>query len=242
MSAAAGLDARIQHRFPGFELDISLSLAEGVGVLFGPSGAGKSVALRAIAGLIRPEAGHVRLDRRVLSAQGAKPAWVPPQARRIGYVFQHHALFPHMSVLENIVYGARGIPREAAEPEARRLLREFRLDGLQSHLPGSISGGQKQRVAFARALIAKPKLLLLDEPFSALDNPTRAHMRDCLARIMRGLDIPVLLVTHDLAEAAALAQKMFVCIQGRIHQHGDPAEIVKNPATQAVRDLTSCAR
>jgi len=231
---SAALEVRLQHALPGFDLDAALSLGREIGVLFGPSGAGKSLMLRLIAGLMRPREGEVRLNGRILSGT----AWVPPQERRIGYVFQHHALFPHMSVLENVVYGARGLPREKALAEARRLIQEFRLEGLEARRPKSISGGQKQRVAFARALIAKPELLLLDEPFSALDGPTRVHMRDCLARLMRSLGIPVLLVTHDLAEARSLAERMFVLIGGRVLQHGRPEEIVQEPASEAVRELT----
>jgi len=237
MSPAPGLDVRLRHEFPGFDLDISLSLDGDVGVLFGPSGAGKSVTLRLIAGLIEPQAGHVRLDGRVLSARGEEPVWVPPQKRLIGYVFQHHALFPHMTVIENIVYGAPALPKGTAHSEARELIRKFRLQGLESSYPKSISGGQKQRVAFARALIAGPKLLLLDEPFSALDNPTRVHMRDCLTEVVRSLGVPVLLVTHDLAEAAALGRTMFVCIGGRIQQSGDPRKVIEHPASEAVRRL-----
>jgi molybdate transport system ATP-binding protein len=237
MNDIPALEVKLRHTFPGFDLDIDLSLGRNVGVLFGPSGAGKSVTLRMIAGLIKPNEGRVTLGSRCLYADGPDPVWVSPQRRRIGYVFQHHALFPHMTVLQNIVYGARGLPKHKALSEARELVREFQLAGLELHYPRSISGGQKQRVAFARALIGRPDLLLLDEPFSALDHPTRLHMRDCLGQVMRSLDIPVLLVTHDLEEATAIAARIFICIQGRIHQQGMPDEIIKNPSSDGIRHL-----
>jgi molybdate transport system ATP-binding protein len=237
MNTSPGLDVTLKHRFPGFDLDIAFSLDRNLGVLFGPSGAGKSVTLRMISGLIRPDEGRVSLGRRCLFSSGPDDVWVAPQKRRIGYVFQHHALFPHMTVLENIVYGARGLPKRNALSEAQKLIKEFHLGGLESKYPRNISGGQKQRVAFARALIGRPDLLLLDEPFSALDHPTRIYMRACLANMMRSLEIPVLFVTHDLGEAIAIAARIFICIGGRIHQQGTPDEIIGNPYSEAVRCL-----
>lgn len=239
MNKAPVLDVRLKHQFTGFDLDVSFILERHIGVLFGPSGAGKTVTMRLIAGLLSPDQGHIRLGNKVLFSQAPEAIRVPPQKRRIGYVFQHHALFPHMTVLENIVYGARELPREQAKQEAHKLLQEFRLDGLESKYPKSISGGQKQRVAFARALIAKPDLLLLDEPFSALDNPTRIHMRECLAVFMRSLNIPVLLVTHDSEEAITMADRMFLYMNGRIVQQGQPNEILSSPVSPEVENLLS---
>lgn len=237
MNNIPALEVKLRHTLPGFDVDIELSLERSISVLFGPSGAGKSLILRMIAGLIRPDEGRISLDDRCLFAAGPDFTWVSPQRRRIGYVFQHHALFPHMTILENIVYGARGLSKSRALSEAETLVREFHLVGLESHYPKNISGGQKQRVAFARALIGRPDLLLLDEPFSALDHPTRLHMRDCLGRVMRSLNIPVLLVTHDLEEAIAIAARIFICIGGRIHQQGVPEEIIRNPSSTAVMHL-----
>src|SRR5512135_595686 len=153
MNHAAALDVKLTHSFPGFGVDVAISLERNVGVLFGPSGAGKSVTLRMIAGLIRPDEGRVSLGGRCLFAGAPASVWVSPQLRRIGYVFQHHALFPHMTVMQNIIYGARGLSKQRALSEAQELVDEFHLRGLEAHYPKSISGGQKQRVAFARALI-----------------------------------------------------------------------------------------
>jgi molybdate transport system ATP-binding protein len=237
MKNGPALEVKVKHALQDFDVDMSFSLGRNIGVLFGPSGAGKSVTLRMIAGLIKPNEGRVTLGGRCLFANGPDLVWISPQRRRIGYVFQHHALFPHMTVLENIVYGARGLPKQKALSEAREFMREFNLGGLESNYPKHISGGQKQRVAFARALIGRPDLLLLDEPFSALDHPTRLHMRDCLGRVMKSLDIPVLLVTHDLEEATAIAGRIFICIGGRIHQQGTPDEIIGHPSSDVVRRL-----
>ena len=237
MNGPPALEAKLKHKFPGFDLDIDLSLDRNLGVLFGPSGAGKSVTLRLIAGLIQPDDGRISLGSRCLFSSRPHEVWVAPQKRKIGYVFQHHALFPHMTALENVVYGARGIPKIQAFSEAQKLLKEFHLGGLESKYPRNISGGQRQRVAFARTLIMRPNLLLLDEPFSALDYPTRVHMRDCLAHVMQSLQIPVLFVTHDLKEATAIATRIFICIGGRIHQQGTPDEIIGKPCSDAVRCL-----
>lgn len=233
MNPGTALRARIRHSLPGFSLDIDLNLGREIGVLFGPSGSGKTMALRLIAGLVRPEEGEVSLNGALLS--GGAPGGgihVPPQKRRIGFVFQHQALFPHMTVLENIVYGARGQEKTIALAEARRLLHEFRLEGLEARRPDRISGGQRQRAALARALIARPALLLLDEPFSALDYQTRLHMRDCLVTAMKSLEIPVLLVTHDHEEAVGLAAKLFIVECGRLRLSQAGRELSLGPGKQ----------
>ncbi|MDD2806272.1 MAG: ATP-binding cassette domain-containing protein [Elusimicrobiales bacterium] len=222
MKAAPALSARLRHSLPGVELDIDLALGREIGVLFGPSGAGKTMALRLLSGLVRPDEGEVTLNGRALCAPGA---WVAPQERRIGFVFQHQALFPHMTVLENVVYGARGLERSRALAEARRLLREFRLEELGDRRPSGISGGQRQRAALARALISGPELLLLDEPFSALDYGTRLHMRDCLIGMIRERNIPVLLVTHDHEEAVALAARLFTVEGGLLRESSGSPEL-----------------
>ena len=187
--------------------------------LYGPSGAGKTLTLQAIAGLLHPSAGHVRLDGRTLydSARGID---VPAPARRIGYLFQNYALFPHLSVRENVAFGLtawhrrRLPPREAERVQA--LLEGFGLAALADSRPQKLSGGQQQRVALARALACEPQLLLLDEPFAALNPMLRHELRTELAQVRRQWGIPVLMITHDIEDVLALADVAFVYNQGQV--------------------------
>ena len=187
--------------------------------LYGPSGAGKTLTLQAIAGLLHPSAGHVRLDGRTLydSARGID---VPAPARRIGYLFQNYALFPHLSVRENVAFGLtawhrrRLPPREAERVQA--LLEGFGLAALADSRPQKLSGGQQQRVALARALACEPQVLLLDEPFAALNPMLRSELRHELAQVRRQWGIPVLMITHDIEDVLALADVAFVYSDGQV--------------------------
>ncbi|CAN7568774.1 ABC transporter ATP-binding protein [Variovorax paradoxus] len=187
--------------------------------LYGPSGAGKTLTLQAIAGLLHPSAGHVRLDGRTLydSARGID---VPAPARRIGYLFQNYALFPHLSVRENVAFGLtawhrrRLPPREAERVQA--LLEGFGLAALADSRPQKLSGGQQQRVALARALACQPQVLLLDEPFAALNPMLRSELRQELAQVRRQWGIPVLMITHDIDDVLALADVAFVYSDGQV--------------------------
>ena len=233
-----GLRVALQKKVNGFALGVEWRIENELAVLFGFSGAGKSMTLQLIAGLLRPDAGQVCLDGTFYfdSAAGTD---LPPQQRPFGYVFQDLALFPHMTVLQNVLYGGTNLsPRERLD-RAHEMIRAFRLAGLADRYPQEISGGQKQRVAFARALIRRPKLLLLDEPFSALDRPLRLEMRRFLREIRDAVGIPVLLVTHDFEEAAAIADKVIVYEQGRIAQIGSPAEVKGDPVNRAVSRLVA---
>ena len=168
---------------------------------------------------------------------GEKHINVPPQHRNLGYVFQDLALFPHMSVRQNIAYGAAAVPRAERRQRVEEMLQIFHLEDLADKLPAEISGGQKQRVALARALIRRPQALLLDEPFSALDNPLRRKMRQFLKQIHTEFNIPVILVTHDLMEAATLADVLFIYHNGRVIQKGQPQEIINQPLNLQVASL-----
>ncbi len=187
--------------------------------LYGPSGAGKTLTLQAIAGLLHPSAGHVRLDGRTLydSARGID---VPAPARRIGYLFQNYALFPHLSVRENVAFGLtawhrrRLPPREAERVQA--LLEGFGLAALADSRPQKLSGGRQQRVALARALACEPQVLLLDEPFAALNPMLRSELRHELAQVRRQWGIPVLMITHDIEDVLALADVAFVYNHGQV--------------------------
>ena len=192
--------------------EVSLAVARGECVaLLGASGSGKTTLLRVIAGLEQPDAGQVRLDGRDVTALGAGK-------RGVGFVFQGYALFQHMTVADNIAFGlrVRGVGRVARAAAVSRLLAMVRLEGLERRLPSQLSGGQRQRVALARALAPEPRILLLDEPFGALDRPVREALRESLRVIQRGLGITAVFVTHDHEEAEALADRLVVMEAGRM--------------------------
>ncbi|MFE8647060.1 ABC transporter ATP-binding protein [Sphingomonas sp. NCPPB 2930] len=187
--------------------------------LYGPSGAGKSLTLQAIAGLLKPDAGHVRIDGRTLFDAAARID-LPAPAREVGFLFQNYALFPHLSVRDNVAFGLRSwrkrrlSPDEAARVQA--LLDSFGLTALADSRPRSLSGGQQQRVALARALACGPRVLLLDEPFAALHPALRAELRQELKQVQARCGIPVLMITHDVEDALALADVAFVFDQGQV--------------------------
>ncbi len=219
-----------------FHLQPRLQVGQEMAVLFGPSGAGKSLCMRALAGLIRPDAGSIRLAGRVLF-DAQRGVMLPPQRRRIGYVPQSYALFPHMTVAENITYGLHGMSRDQRTARLRELLAVMRLEGLQHRRPDQLSGGQQQRVALARALARRPALLLMDEPFAALDESLREHLRQEVVALQRKLRIPVLLVTHDVSEAYRLADRLIVLAEGRVAQAGPRDEVFRRPANLSVARL-----
>jgi molybdate transport system ATP-binding protein len=233
------LDARLNVDRGGFRLDIRLSVARGeVVALLGPNGAGKSTALRAVAGLVRLTAGHVRLAGRTVDDPAGR-VWVPTEQRSIGVVFQDYLLFPHLSALDNVAFGPRC--RGASRPEARALaaawLDRVALSHVVRHRPRQLSGGQAQRVALARALAVEPTLLLLDEPLSALDAGTRVDTRAELQRHLSAHPGGTLLVTHDPLDALILADRLIVVEDGRIVQQGDATTITARPQTTYVARL-----
>jgi molybdenum ABC transporter ATP-binding protein len=211
-----------------FGLELSLAVA-GTVALVGPSGAGKTTVLRAVAGLVRPDSGAISIGDEVWF-DGESGVDRPPEARRVGLVFQDYALFPHMTVRQNIEYARR----HAAE----EYLERFGIAHLEAARPSSLSGGEKQRVALARALARDPDVLLLDEPLSALDAHTKAGVRGELHDLLAALDIPVLLVTHDFEDAAALADTVSVIVDGKLRQSGTPSELVSQPADSFVASFT----
>ena len=226
----------VRKFFPGFDLELKFNMENELLVLFGFSGAGKTVTLKMIAGLVCPDTGRIEHNGIVFYDRD-KHTGIHPQDRKVGYVFQDHNLFPHMSVFQNILYGAAGGGDDDPSAAAEVMLVRFSLEELRDKYPAQISGGQKQRVAFARALARRPDLLLLDEPFSALDNPVRVAMRELVCGIRREFDTPVIFVTHDLGEAVQLADRMLIMDRGQILQSGTPGEIVSNPANGTVASL-----
>jgi molybdate transport system ATP-binding protein len=225
---------QLHKKVDGFALQVEWSIQEELAVLFGFSGAGKSMTLQMIAGLMKPDQGTIRLGGQVLfdSRAGIN---VPPQDRSIGYVFQDLALFPHMTVRGNILFGAKGIEKKERRIKTEEMIEIFHLEGLPEKKPAEISGGQRQRVALARALIRGPKLLLLDEPFSALDHPLRLEMHQCLTGAARQYKIPIIMVTHDLKEAYKLGDKIIIYSKGQITQAGTPAEVRNNPVIREAK-------
>ena len=224
--ATLASDFRLALR--SFELSLALDVERTV-ALVGPSGAGKSSVLRVIAGLARPEAGRVDLDGEVW-VDVERRTFRPPEQRRVGLVFQEYALFPHLSVRQNVAFGGKG--------RADELLERFGLSHLAAARPGNLSGGERQRVALARALARDPGVLLLDEPLAALDAHTKASVRVELEELLRGLDLPTLIVTHDYEDAVALADTVGVLVEGRLRQLGSPAELVARPDDPFVASFT----
>lgn len=230
------LSVKIQKEIDSFVLDVSWQMNNELAVLFGHSGAGKSLTLQMIAGLVEPDEGEIRLGD-VVFLESKAGTRLKPQDRYLGYVFQDLALFPHMTVRQNILYGGHGMSKAEKEGTAIEMMRRFRITELAHRLPAKISGGQKQRVALARALIRRPRALLLDEPFSALDASIRLEMGKLLKEVRHEFNIPVVLVTHDLHEARALADRMFVYSAGRIIQSGRPDDIIHLPKSQELIEL-----
>lgn len=195
-----------------FHLDVGFSCTSQRIVLYGPSGAGKSLTMQAIAGLMTPDHGRIMLNDKVLFDAEAGIN-LSPRQRRLGYLYQDYALFPHLNVAQNIAFGLRrgcfNLRRPAAHPLVQRWLQAFALTTTANSYPAQLSGGQRQRVALARALAAEPGMLLLDEPFAALDLSLREHMRRELSDLQQQLEIPMLIITHDPADVAALGEVVF---------------------------------
>ncbi|MDY7114980.1 ABC transporter ATP-binding protein [Halomonas sp. SSL-5] len=204
--------------------------------LVGPSGSGKTTLLRAIAGLARPATGRVSVGEETwLDAEAG--ICLSPQRRRVGLVFQDYALFPHLTALGNVMVALGHLPSAERRRRAEEWLSRVRLDGLAGRHPGELSGGQRQRVALARALARNPRVLLLDEPFSAVDQVTRRRLQRELALLRQEIRIPIVLVTHDLDEAAALADRLCVLHAGRTLQDGPPEALFRRPTSPQVARL-----
>ena len=231
-----GLQLRLSQPGP-IPLEVELSCApHELVALIGPSGSGKTTILRAIAGLYRPRDGLIRCNGSTWLDTDRRLD-VEPQRRRVGMVFQEYALFPHLNALENVRLALGHWPKRQRGERARGLLAQVRLAGLERRRPGELSGGQRQRVALARALARDPTVLLLDEPFSAVDQMTREKLQEELALLRREISVPTLLVTHDLGDAGALADRMCVIGRGRTLQSGPPQELISRPLNREVARL-----
>jgi molybdate transport system ATP-binding protein len=231
---------RLEARTPlgALELDVALEVNAGECLaLAGLSGAGKTSVLRVAAGLLRPERGLVEADGDTW-LDTERDIDVPPEERSCGYVFQEYALFPHLNAWQNVAYPLRGLSRARRRERAQELLERFGLGALADARPRTLSGGERQRVAVARVLARDPGVLLLDEPLSALDARTRAAAARELATVLREVDAPALLVTHDFTEAAQLGDRVGVIDAGRIVQEGTPSELAAAPRSAFVADFT----
>jgi ABC-type Fe3+/spermidine/putrescine transport system ATPase subunit len=233
--AAAGLTVRYGPTLALDRLDLTVGRDE-LFVLLGGSGSGKTTLLRAIAGFVRPDAGRILLD-------GADLLGLPPHRRPVNTMFQSYALFPHISVAGNIGFGLRqrGVSRADTRLRVEAMLALVRLDGFGGRKPGELSGGQQQRVALARSLAPSPRLLLLDEPLSALDQGLRRDTRSELVRLRRSLGISFILVTHDQDEALEMADRIAVMRDGRMAQVGTPAQLYEAPADRFVAEFLGAA-
>ncbi|MGC1371453.1 MAG: molybdenum ABC transporter ATP-binding protein [Candidatus Sulfotelmatobacter sp.] len=233
------MSARIRKILSGaernFVLDVEFHAAPGFTILFGASGAGKTTLLDCVAGLVTPQ-GRIALDERVLFDSNGKIN-IPVPLRRVGYVLQDLALFPHLTVEQNIEYGLGDLPRATRRKRSMTILQDFRIDHLRQQRPSQISGGERQRVALARSLVTDPCLLLLDEPLSALDAPTKAQIIKDLRRWNAEHQIPILYVTHSREEVLALGERVLVLEQGRLIAQGTPHQVLSAPLQETVAQL-----
>ena len=209
-----------------------------VTVLFGASGSGKTTLLRCLAGLEYPDSGEIRFGDEIWFNH-KQSIFQPPQQRDIGYLSQDYALFPHLNVERNIGYGLRSLPAPERATRVADVMRLLDLAGLDRRLPRQLSGGQQQRLALARAVVRRPRLLLLDEPLSALDSPTRLRLRGELRRWLTQLGIPSVVVTHDRLEALALGDHVVVLHEGQVVQTGPVQEVFNRPANLAVASIVA---
>ncbi len=220
-ATAAILEVSVRRRLPTFDMDISFTMAPGISAIVGPSGSGKTLTLRAISGLLLPSSGRIRLSTQVLfERESGRPPRInlPTRLRNTGYLFQHYALFPHLSVAGNIGYGLSGHTAGTRNARIREMLQLIQLEDAADRRVSELSGGEQQRVALARALAPRPSLLLLDEPLSALDAPLRRTLGDALRRIHERNATPMLLVTHDPDEAARIADRIITLRAGRVER------------------------
>lgn len=229
-----GLKARVGLKRGNFELNVSLNLpARGITALLGPSGSGKSSVLRMLAGLDKPQSGGITSGETIWYDQQQK-IFLPPQQRRVGMVFQDYALFSHLTVADNVGYG---LPRTGRRQLVEQWLNRLHLEKHAEHYPDQLSGGQRQRVALARALATDPDMLLLDEPFSAIDVSLRQNLRYQLKELVADSNRPVVIVSHHLEDALLLADQVGVMIDGHILQFGKTQEVFMNPNCRHVAQV-----
>ena len=223
------------HRLGDFALDAGFASDGGVTALFGRSGSGKTSLVRIIAGLIRPDHGRISLDGDIL-VDTARGIFVPCHKRRFGYVFQEARLFPHLSVRQNLLYGRWFAPRTARGDGLDRIADLLGITSLLDRAPARLSGGEKQRVAIGRALLSAPRLLLMDEPLAALDDDRKAEILPYLERLRDGMKIPIVYVSHSVAEVARLADRVIILKDGRVDAAGPASQVLSGPSLSSAVD------
>ena len=223
------LSVSLRHDFGGFSLDVDFRAPPGLTVLFGRSGSGKTSVIKAVAGLLHPDAGRIATADRVLFDSATGRA-LPVHRRRIGYVFQEPRLFPHLTVRRNLTYGRRFAPRRGDGAEVDRVVEMLGLGALLDRRPGALSGGEQSRVAIGRALLSAPEILLADEPLAALDEARKAEILPYFERLRDQTDIPILYVSHSVQEVARLATTVVALEQGRVTRAGPAVEVFADPA------------
>ena len=234
------LEVEIEKRFDGFTLRAQFTAQDTATAILGASGCGKSMTLRCIAGIVKPDKGRIVLDG-VPLFDSEKKIDLPPQKRGVGLLFQNYALFPNMTVEQNILCGLHNQPDRARRRAAcAEMIRALRLEGLEKRLPAALSGGQQQRVALARILAAKPKILMLDEPFSALDSYLREQVEGEVGALLAAFQGPALLVTHNRDEAYRLCREMIVMDGGRVLRAGETKAVFADPRSCTAARLTGC--
>jgi molybdate transport system ATP-binding protein len=233
------LQVQVKKDFGGFVLDVSfVSQRSRIGIL-GASGCGKSMTLKSIAGIVRPDSGRIVLNDRVLFDSEAHVN-LPPQKRKVGYLFQNYALFPNMTVVQNIQAGLRDLSKEERQKRTQEMLETFALKGLERHFPDQLSGGQQQRVALARIMAYAPDVILLDEPFSALDAYLRDRLQEEMMEILSTYDGVVVMVSHNRDELYRFSEDLLVMNNGRVDMEGDAQEVFAAPTTKEAAILTGC--
>ena len=234
------LEVKIKKDLGSFVLDVEFETSSGISALLGASGCGKSLTLKCIAGIIKPDSGRIVLNGRVLY-DSEKRIDIPPQKRGVGYLFQNYALFPNMNVEQNIACGIHDEKDKKIKKEkVHNIIEKMQISGLEKHKPHQLSGGQQQRVALARILIGNPDILLLDEPFSALDSYLKEYMISEVKKILLEYDKDMLLVTHSREEAYALCSEIMVMSDGLLSRKGPKDDVFYDPRTIPAAILTGC--
>jgi molybdate transport system ATP-binding protein len=231
------LEIKIKKALPGFNLNVELSTQRELLTVLGPSGSGKTMTLKCIAGLIRPDEGYIRLNERVIF-DTQKHIDLPPRQRKVGFVFQNYALFPHLTVKENIAYGAAKGNKGKLEDRINQWLEKMHLQGFGQRYPSQLSSGQQQRAALIRALFQEPEILLLDEPFSALDAHRKESLELELLNIKQTYNGDIIFVTHDVAQGYKLASRIAVFEAGHIIQCDTKQQVISNPINRTAARLT----